>query len=168
MPSPSSSKAPSNPPPRSPAVRQRDAAVLGEVLTLPAEHLTGLPLATRFILEGHGFMYEIVWSTEPNARSRDGQLVFAADEVRALVTGVQAERLWSSDLKGYCLRKLHDSSFVVTEGLALGGAQPDPKGAWSLGRVLRWLDLELVAVEVGDAPAGAATGAAGTQTSVAA
>lgn len=139
-----------------PATRQCVPGVLAEVLALPAEHLVGLPLETRFILEGHGFAHEIVWTTQPAVRSSGGQLIFAASEVEALVTGVQAERLWSSDLKGFCLRKLHDPSFEVTTGLALGGAQPDTRGSWSLGQVLRWLDLELVAVEVGDAPSGAA------------
>ena len=127
-----------------------DPAVLAEALALPAEHLTGLPLETRFILEGHGIAHEIVWSTgvitEPR---RTGQLVYGAAEVHALVLGVQAERLWSSDLKGFCLRKLHDPSFQVTEGLALGGAQPELRASWSLDRVLRWLDLELVGVELG-------------------
>ena len=126
------------------------------MLALPARHVTELPLETRFILEGHGFAHEIVWTTQAAARSSGRQLVFAASEVQALVTAVQAERLWSSDVKGYCLRKLHDPSFEVTTGLALGGAQPDTKSAWSLGQVLRWLDLDLVAVEVGDAPSAAA------------
>ena len=126
------------------------------MLALPAQHVTELPLETRFILEGHGFAHEIVWTTQAAARSSGRQLVFAASEVQALVTAVQAERLWSSDVKGYCLRKLHDPSFEVTTGLALGGAQPDTKSAWSLGQVLRWLDLDLVAVEVGDAPSAAA------------
>ena len=124
--------------------------MLAEVLALPAEHLTGLPLETSFILEGHGFACEIVWSTgvvsEPR---RAGQLLFDAAEVRALVLGVQAERLWPSDLKGFCLRKLHDPCFQITEGLALGGAQPDLRSPWSVGRLLRWLDIELVGVELG-------------------
>lgn len=141
---------------RFPADRHRNTGVLAEVLALPAQHVTELPLETRFILEGHGFAHEIVWTTQAAARSSGRQLVFAASEVQALVTAVQAERLWSSDVKGYCLRKLHDPSFEVTTGLALGGAQPDTKSAWSLGQVLRWLDLDLVAVEVGDAPSAAA------------
>ena len=121
---------------RFPADRHRNTGVLAEVLALPARHVTELPLETRFILEGHGFAHELVWTTQAAARSSGRQLVFAASEVQALVTAVQAERLWSSDVKGYCLRKLHDPSFEVTTGLALGGAQPDTKSAafWQIER----------------------------------
>jgi len=48
------------------------------------------------------------------------------------------------------LRKLHDPDFRVTEAMALAGAQPDRSSAaaWSLGQVLSWLELELVAIEL--------------------
>jgi hypothetical protein len=136
--------------------------VLAEALAMPALHLSELPVATRFILQGHGITREMVWSTNPAARpwADDGRISFTVDEVLALALGAQAERLWSSDLKGYCLRKLHDPSFLVTEGLALGGAEPDRGRPWSLGRVLRWLDLELVGIELAAEGAKAATSVA--------
>src|SRR5687767_9582033 len=94
-----------------------------EALALPAQHLPGLPVATRFVLQGLGFSTPIVWTTEREPTCRDG-IVFDAEELSALVSGVHAERLWPADLKGFCLRKLHDPSYRVTELLALGGAQP--------------------------------------------
>jgi hypothetical protein len=131
-------------------------AALGEALALPAQHLVGLPIATRFVLQGLGISAPIVWTSEAKPDRRDG-IVFDAEELSALVSGVQAERLWPADLKGFCLRKLHDPSFRVNELLALGGAQPLRERAWSLGRVLRWFDLELERIELA-ADAGPTTG----------
>src|SRR5687768_4489306 len=78
-----------------------------EALAFPVQHLAGLPIATRFVLQGLGIAVPIVWSSEPAPDSRSG-IVFDADETRALVISVQAERLAAADLKGFCLRKLHD------------------------------------------------------------
>jgi hypothetical protein len=116
-----------------------------EVRAFPAELLGSLPVPVSFVLQGLGMSAAIVWTTEPAPSCRDG-IVFDADELRALVVGVQGERLWPADLKGFCLRKLHDPSFRVNELLALGGAQPSTGAPWSLGRVLRWFDLELVSI----------------------
>jgi hypothetical protein len=138
--------------PRLELPREDDA----EVLAFPARLLAGLPVASRFILQGLGFTPRIIWTTESTPARRDG-IVFDAEEVRALAIGVQAERLWTADLKGFCLRKLHDPSFRVTELLALGGAQPSTARPWSLGRVLRWLDLELVRIELATSDAHLAT-----------
>jgi len=118
-----------------------------ELLAFPAQLLGGLPVPSRFVLQALSFAPRIIWTTESAPVTRDG-IVFDADEVRALAIGVQAERLWAADLKGFCLRKLHDPSFGVTELAALGGAQPSPDQPWSLGRVLRWLDLELSGIEL--------------------
>jgi hypothetical protein len=127
-------------------------AARAELLAFPAQLLGGLPVSSRFVLQTTGFAPRIIWSTE-SAPTRAG-IVFDADEVRALAIGAQAERLWAADLKGFCLRKLHDPSFRVTELAALGGAQPAADRLWSLGRVLRWLDLELSGIELAtcDAP----------------
>jgi hypothetical protein len=118
---------------------------IAEALAFPARHLAGLPLPVRFGLEGYGLTEIITWSSEPDPRSRSG-IVFDAAEVQAIVIAVEAERLRPSDLKGYCLRKLHDPGFRVTVGLALDGAQPQGGVAWPLARVLRHLDLELYEV----------------------
>lgn len=126
-----------------------------EVLAFPAAHLASLPVPARFVLQGLGISVPIVWTSEPAPGCREG-VVFDAEELRALVSGVQAERLWPADLKGYCLRKLHDSSFRVNEAVALGGAQPVDEKPWTLGRVLRWFDLELECIELAPADGRAA------------
>jgi hypothetical protein len=118
-----------------------------ELLAFPAQHLNGLPVSVRIDLQATGINQPIHWASEPIAVPTDG-VFFDADEVRAIAIGVQSERLWPSDFKGFCLLKRHDPSVRVTEALALGGAQPDRGAPWSLGRVLRWLELELVDVEL--------------------
>ena len=126
-------------------------APLAEVLSLPARFVTELPLATRFVLEGLGISKRIVLDPGGIATAGEsGEIVFSGDEVAALVLGVQAERLWPADLKGYCLLKLHDAGFKVTDELTLGGVEPLADPGWSLTRVLRALDLELRSVEIAD------------------
>jgi hypothetical protein len=118
-----------------------------ELLGFPAEHLPALPVQTRISLQGLGIAHPITWTTGP-AAERSGEIAFGGEELRAIALGVQAERLWPSDLKGFCLRKLHDPSFRVTAQLTLDGAQPEPGPSWPLARVLRWLELELREVEL--------------------
>jgi 2-keto-3-deoxy-6-phosphogluconate aldolase len=72
------------------------------------------------------------------------------DELVALALGAEAVRLFPSDLKGYCLLKLHDPSFHATEQLTLGGVEPIAAPGWSLARVLQALELELRAIELID------------------
>jgi hypothetical protein len=51
-------------------------------------------------------------------------------------------------MKGYCLLKLHDPAFQVTDELTLGGVAPIDDPGWSLARVLAALDLELRSAEI--------------------
>lgn len=128
---------------------QLGARQRGELLQLSAEHLSGLPMAVRITVQGLGITHPIRLASHRGSELPQG-IVFDGDEVRAIALGVQAERLWPADFKGYCLRKLHDPSFRVTPGLALGGAQPDAVKPWSLGCVLGWLELELCEAELTD------------------
>ena len=64
-----------------------------------------------------------------------------------MAVAVQADRMSHADLKGYCLLKLHDPGFRVTERIALDGAQPVDEPPWTLGRVLQRLDLQLATLE---------------------
>jgi hypothetical protein len=73
-------------------------------------------------------------------------VVFTGEELHAIAVAAQAERMWPADLKGFCLHKLHDASFRLSAPLALAGAQPSREPPWPLGRVLRWLELELIDV----------------------
>ena len=117
---------------------------LGELLSFPVRELKGLPVAVRIDLQVSGIHHAIVWTSELLDAPAEG-LVFDGDEVRAIAIGVETERLWPADLKGFCLRKLHDPSFRVTQGAALDGAQQSVGPAWALERVLRWLELEVIA-----------------------
>ncbi len=128
-------------------VRTRPEVPGRELLELPAQHLAGLPIPVRIHLQDSAIAHEIQWISGPVATPSEA-LVFDAGEVRALAVGVQAERLWPADFRGFCLRKRLDPSFRVTDGLALAGAQPEAGPAWALGRVLRWLELELCNVEL--------------------
>lgn len=126
---------------------RRSAAIAAdELLLFPAQYLAELPVPLRITLQLEGFATQIHWSSELVCGPHGG-VIFDSHEVRSIAVAVQAERLWPSDLKGYCLRKLQDPSFRVTDQLALDGAQPAPGPAWSLGRILEQLELEWVSAE---------------------
>lgn len=135
-----------------PAITAQGAAAPGvelarsELLGFPAVHLPRLPLPVRIGLEAPGFAHAITWHSGVAAprSERAPAIVFEGDELQAIAVAVQAERMWPADFKGFCLHKLHDASFRLSERLALDGAQPSADPAWSLGRVLRWLDLEMI------------------------
>jgi hypothetical protein len=126
--------------------RCSDAIAPDELLLFPARYLAELPVPLRITLQLDGFAVQIHWSSELVCGPHNG-VIFDSHEVRSIAVAVQAERLWPSDLKGYCLRKLQDPSFRVTDQLALEGAQPAPGPAWSLARILDQLELELVRAE---------------------
>jgi len=125
--------------------------VQNELLSFPARLLIDLPEGVRFTVHGLGITGEVVLSTSkflvPPGASASARLTFSGEELRAIAIGVQAERLSHADLKGYCLLKLHDPGFRVTERIALNGAQPADEAAWTLGRVLQRLELQLATVE---------------------
>jgi hypothetical protein len=77
--------------------------------------------------------------------------VFDAEELRAIAVGVQSERLRPADFAAFCLRKRMDPGFRVTEEAALDGACAERKRPhdhlWSLGHMLRWLELDLAALK---------------------
>jgi hypothetical protein len=133
------------------------AAEIGrrELLGFPAALLRDLPLEVRFGVQARGLSGVIHIASRPYAVGDMAQratepLWFDGDELRALAIAAQAERVWGTDLKGFCLRKLHEPDFRVTEPIALAGAQPDAAPLWSLGEVLRWLELELISIEIVD------------------
>jgi hypothetical protein len=117
-----------------------------ELISFPAVHLPRLPLHVRINVEAAGFAHAITLCSGVAATSKPaaGAIVFEADELHAIALAVQSERMWPADFKGFCLHKLHDPSFRLGAQLALDGAQPSAGPPWSLGRVLRWLDLELI------------------------
>jgi hypothetical protein len=129
-----------------------------ELLAFPARYLAELPVKVRIRVQCAGLHREIeLYSghaegrqsgvVNPSARAK-AALRFHDGELRALALGAEAERLFPADVKGYCLLKLHDPAFEVTEELTLGGVEPIPAPGWSLARVLAALDLELRSAEV--------------------
>ena len=123
------------------------ARLAQELLGFPARYLPELPIKVRIRVQAVGLHREIEL-TSGSAEARRGELLFGASELRALALGAEAERLFPSDVKGYCLLKLHDPKFAVTEELTLGGVEPLADPGWTLARVLRALELELRAVEL--------------------
>jgi hypothetical protein len=133
------------------AARETEVA-RSEVLGFAAQLLPALPLEIKIGVQANGLPSVIQIASKSHAPAESGALGaeglwFDGEELRALAVAAQSERIWSSDFKGYCLRKLHDPSFRVTEAMALSGARPDTEPAWSLARVLHWLELDLVAIE---------------------
>jgi hypothetical protein len=137
-----------------------------ELQALPARLLTKLPIETRILVQASVTKGEFILSTGPDApvqKPRDERrrpCWLSASEVDALVLGVEAERVFASDLTAIALRKLHDRSFRVTEEHALGGAQHPEAGpsdgedlhrrrAMTIGQVLAELDLEITGIELG-------------------
>jgi hypothetical protein len=133
--------------------------LLQELLAFPARYLPELPVKVRIRVQCRGLHREIELCSgrsddrrEAGVQPRAGQrtLSFEGNELRALALGAEAERLFPADVKGYCLLKLHDPAFEVTEELTLGGVEPVPDPGWSLARVLAALDLELRSAEIED------------------
>lgn len=136
-----------------------------ELCALPARLVTGLPIETRIFVQAAGTKTEFVLTTAaeaPAARARGerrGPCWLAADELNAVVLGVEMDRMFASDLIGFALRKLHDGAFRVTDEHTLGGAQPPSsrdgeaerpdRRELTFGEVLEVLDLRITGIEVG-------------------
>jgi hypothetical protein len=84
----------------------------------------------------------------------EADVVFDAEELRAIAVGVQSERLRPADFVACCLRKRIDLAFRVTEEVALDGARAERmrpgNHPWSLDRVLCCLELDLTALKYVD------------------
>ena len=132
------------------------AAFEGELLKCPVAWLPDLPVATGFVLEAPGIPVEIRCITTRLAEQdgEDGRRSAAfldGEELRAVALAVQAERLTSADFRGFCLLKLQDPGFRITEEIALAGAQASEQERsrpWALGRILAALGVELRAAEL--------------------
>ncbi len=132
-----------------------------QLLRFPARHLHGLPFRTRFILEHIGMNRKITFASfEISAPDGESNVVFDGLELRALVAGVEAGRVWPSDFDTWVRRKLEDPQFRVTPAEALGDVRVREGRASSLGAVLSHLGLQLASVHLGSV-AHAATQPAG-------
>lgn len=137
-----------------------------ELQAFPARYLIELPSPLGFSVQAHGIPTDIDLMTARLAYGDEPLrgIVFDADELAALVLGVENERVRPAEFKGFCLHKLQDPGFRLTPELALDGAfaQSTVAGAaaptLSLGQVLRGLELRLVSAHMlcdrDDRPAG--------------
>jgi hypothetical protein len=125
-----------------------------ELFGFAAAQLAALPVPVRITLAGaitpRG---NVIWHTalRPPRSESQADLIFDGEEVRAIALGVQADRVRASELCTFCLRKLQDPGFRVTETVALDGARAESGSPWSLERVLQLLDLDAREVEYQDA-----------------
>lgn len=74
-------------------------------------------------------------------------IVFDGEELRALVAGIEADRIWRKDLLALCFDKWRRPEYRLTRDDALAGANPDP-GGWSLERVLARVGAAITHVEL--------------------
>jgi hypothetical protein len=75
-------------------------------------------------------------------------IVFDGEELRALVAGIEADRIWRKELLALCFDKWRRPEYRLTLRDALAGANPDPQG-WSLARVLARVGATLEHIEHG-------------------
>lgn len=116
-----------------------------EVLRFPARYLLELPLAPALALHVPGLDAAVRISIDGDAD--EGELALDPDEWRALVVGVEADRVWPRDLAALLRRKASEPAYRVGALDALAGAQPDPRETWDLASVLDRLGAELLSVE---------------------
>jgi hypothetical protein len=89
----------------------------------------------------------------PHADAVRAVLTFDRDELRALVLGVEADRIWHREFLGFCFEKWRAPAFRLTAELALGGANRDCQASWSCERFLQRLQARLCSVEFAEGAA---------------
>jgi hypothetical protein len=122
-----------------------------EALQFPAGWVLDLPRAVELALHVPGVLGVVRAS-----RTKDvlvgayaaGEIAFDAAEWRAIVEGVQSDRIWPQDFRAFCERKRDEPELSLTAEIALAGAQPDRGEQWTLARVLRRIGAEVIAIDV--------------------
>ena len=126
-----------------------------EVLTLAASLLADLPRPPTLSLHVPGVPGVVYVDTGAGAAAVAGDAerrAFGAAEWRALVLGVEADRVWPADLQRFARRMESEPHWRLSAEEALAGAQPDRSRRWTLGELLERVGAQLVAVEIGDGP----------------
>jgi hypothetical protein len=136
------------------------------LLDFPARWLPDLPepISLSLLVAGAPvpvvFAFATIATIATTPHSEDAAVLAATirydrDELRALVLGVEADRIWHREFLGFCFEKWRRPTFRLSLTEALAGANPDhEQPAWSLERILYRLQarqaridgLELVAV----------------------
>jgi hypothetical protein len=133
-------------------VRAPFADLRQDLLSLPARLVPDLPLAFTLTLEIEGAPAKLQLTTELHLDAGDSLaevIVLDREEMRALFTGVQADRVWRKDLLGICFDKWRKPEHRLTLEHALAGANPDEQ-QWSLRRVLARLGAVVQSIELAD------------------
>jgi hypothetical protein len=123
---------------------------LAELLDFPARLALDLPEPVLLRLQVAGAPVPVEIATYPAALEPPvlaDRITFDREEVRALVLGVEADRIWHADFLGMCFEKWRSPGFHLRAADALAGANPDDDRAWSLERVLRRLGATVVELE---------------------
>ena len=138
--------------------RQADSAdPRAALLELPAELVPDLPLPVTLWLVIEGAPARVVLTTGAwehgvlayPGRSLADVIVFGREELRALISAAEADRMWRKDLLGLCFDKWRRPDHRLSAADALAGANPDPQ-RWTLARVLERLGATLERLELGD------------------
>jgi hypothetical protein len=125
---------------------------LCDVLALPARLVPDLPLAVTLNLALEGAPTRVQLTTRActsAGHSLADVIVFDREELRALFTAVQADRMWRKELLGVCFDKWRKPEHRLTLEHALAGANPDEQD-WPLSRVLARLGATVESIELGD------------------
>ena len=122
---------------------RHESSALQALLDFPCLWLPDLPEPICLRLLVAGAPVPVVFDT--SARGEElpvlaTRITFERDELRALVVGVEADRIWHREFLGFCFEKWRKPSFRLGLAEALAGATPDREQApWSVARVLRRL-----------------------------
>jgi hypothetical protein len=126
-----------------------DEAIVA-LLALPARLLPELPEPVQLRLRVAGAPTPVCFNTGALTIARpvlSDEIEFDAYELKALVLGVEADRIWHPDFLGICFEKWRRPTFQLAAPDALSGANPDPHAQFDLDRVLRRLCAEIVRVD---------------------
>lgn len=126
-----------------------------EVRELPAQLLPGLPVAATLFVQVPGHAGPVAIATSPERAETEraaGRTVFDPAEWSAIVTAAESDRMWPSDLREVCARKVvareaGGREWALDLDGALAGARADAPQAWSVGRVLDRIGATIVGLE---------------------
>lgn len=123
-----------------------------ELLALPAHLAPDVPLGFTLTVCVDGAPARLQLTTELRLEGGDSLadvIVFDREELRALIAGVEADRIWRKDLLGICFDKWRKPDHRLTSDAALAGANPDEDETnWSLGRVLARIGATVESIEL--------------------
>jgi len=122
-----------------------------QLLTYPMRWLRDLPEPTTMLVSLGGRPVVMSTSGEVCARCVEVQTpAFDGQELRVLARACEEGRCWAPDASVWAERKLRRPGWRLTVSEALGGVQaPGAPEGWTVGKVLRQLDIELLDVAVG-------------------